>query len=961
MTQVFISYSRKDLAFVRQLACDLEQKGLQVWWDVSDLVAGEHWSQAIESALRASDFCIVVLSPAALDSEWVAKEYTYALGRKIRVLPIFYKDCEIPLAFTDIHIADFRSNPHDGLEALLGVLRGASGSETASPAAAEWKPPKPSRSNLPLQLTGFIGREREIEEIKQLLQDHRLVTLTGAGGTGKSRLALQVAAQVLDQFQDGVWLVELAPITDATLIPPTVLRLLGLNTEAGRNPLDVLKFYLTEQCLLIILDNCEHLLDACCSFVDAILKAAPQIKIMPTSREALNLVGEVAYRVPSLSTPDVHYLPPAEQLTQFEAVRLVTERAVLVSQKFAVTDANAAAVAQICQRLDGIPLAIELAAARIKSMPLESIVSHLDDRFRLLTGGSRAALPRQQTLRALIDWSYNLLSEPEKLLLQRLSVFRGGRTLEAAEAVCSGQGVERVDVLDLMSKLVDKSLLSLDEHERYRMLETVRQYAADKLIASGQAERARDQHLSYILEYAEEAEPHVSSRDQLIWLNRLDAELDNIRAAMQWAQERNPEACMRIASALWRFWFVRQGYLYEGIDWLTRALKLSENARTIYRARALERLATLGADYPDVQVSERYAREAYELSERLQDRLGMARALLTISWSKIWRDDETALALATQAQRLAVEVSDDWAANRATAYMGVIARERNNLPLARSLLEKAINLDREAGDPRFFCMNLMHLGMLLLVQGDPRRAEALLHEAWPYLQEAQDFRAMCLNRQFLADTACSQEHYPRADQLLEEAYELGEASNDKPSLLTVVDAQARLAWILGDPNLCSSRAQARFALSRELGSPEEVRWGLFLLAEVERWQGHGEQARRSMIELLPQFRQGEFKRALCFGAENLGHIALLRDQPERAACLFAIGAKKRETLFWVEWPFFVREREKAIAEAKAQLGEEAFNKAWAEGQAMTEDEMLDYALADGANEAAKSKPGQGGN
>ena len=372
-------------------------------------------------------------------------------------------------------------------------------------------------NNLPVQLTSFIGRERELAEVKQLLEHHRLVTFTGAGGTGKSRLSLQVAADLMDAYPDGVWLVELAPLTDPRLVPGAVADVLGLREEAGRPLLGTLADVLRTKALLLILDNCEHLIGACAELAEALLRQSTQLRILASSREALGIAGEQPFRVPSLSLPDPRRLSSttpdlATALSQSEAVRLFIDRVVTIQPHFHVTNRNAPAVAQICHRLDGIPLAIELAAARVKVLPVEQIASRLDDRFRLLTGGSRTALPRQQTLRALIDWSYDLLSETERTLLRRLSVFAGGWTLEAAEAVCAGDGVDEYDVLELLTHLVDKSLALPEEHDgdvRYRLPETVRQYARDRVLEAGEAAPLAERHLAYCLAFSERAEPEL--------------------------------------------------------------------------------------------------------------------------------------------------------------------------------------------------------------------------------------------------------------------------------------------------------------------------------------------------------------------------------------------------------------------------------------------------------------------
>lgn len=414
-------------------------------------------------------------------------------------------------------------------------------------------------NNLPIQLTSFIGREKELREIKSRFATTRLLTLTGVGGTGKTRLALQVGADVLDDFHDGVWLIELAPISDAEFVPQAIATALNLREQPGRAVVDLLKDSLARKNSLLIPDNCEHLIEACAQISDTLLRAAPQLKILATSREALGIAGESTFPVPSLDLPQASQTSP-ESLSQYEAVRLFIERAVAVQPNFHVTNQNAPAVAQICFRLDGIPLALELAAARVRGMSVEQIASRLDDRFRLLTGGSRTALPRQRTLQAAIDWSYKLLSEQERVLLQRLSVFVGGWSLEAAEFICSGAGLDSSEILDLLLRLVDKSLVVAQASEinsRYHWLETIRQYAQEKLVEAGETEFIRDQHLEFFSEFVARLEPRIRSAELPIALAELEADYDNVRAAIQWALNKNVQKGMRMAAELVQFWRMR--------------------------------------------------------------------------------------------------------------------------------------------------------------------------------------------------------------------------------------------------------------------------------------------------------------------------------------------------------------------------------------------------------------------
>ena len=367
-------------------------------------------------------------------------------------------------------------------------------------------------NNLMQQATRFIGREKELDELKRMVARTRLLTLTGSGGCGKTRLSLQVAADSLERFPDGAWLVELAPLADPGLVPQAVATVLGLKEEPGKPIEQTLAHYLKDKRLLLLLDNCEHLLDGCARLVDTLVRQCPTLTILASSREALGIAGEQTYRVPSLSLPDPKQLHTLASVAPFEAVQLFIDRALLARADFEFTSQSASTLASICYRLDGIPLAIELAAARLRSLSLEEINRKLDQRFRLLTGGSRTALPRQQTLRALIDWSYDLLNQSEQTLFCRLAVFAGGWMLEAVQQVCSDESADEWDAVDLLTSLIEKSLVTAEDCNgatRYRLLETVRQYARDRLLESGEGERWRDRHLACFLAMAEEAAPKL--------------------------------------------------------------------------------------------------------------------------------------------------------------------------------------------------------------------------------------------------------------------------------------------------------------------------------------------------------------------------------------------------------------------------------------------------------------------
>jgi len=589
-------------------------------------------------------------------------------------------------------------------------------------------------NNLPTQLTSFIGRENEIAEVKQELEAYRLVTLTGSGGTGKTRLSLQVAADVLDHFDHGVWFVELAPLTDPDLIPQTILSTIGVQEQQGESPLDVLKEYLHEKQTLIVLDNCEHLVSASAQVVNKLLNAAPNLKIMASSREALGVKGEASYPVPSLSLPDVRHLPTIEQLSQYEAVRLFIDRVLLVAPHFTMDKDNAPFIAQICYRLDGIPLALELAAARVKVLSVEQISKRLDDRFRLLTGGARTALPRQQTLRALIDWSYDLLSENEHLLLRRLSVFAGGWTLEAAEEVCSGAGLETFDVLDLLSQLVNKSLVvvvegSQSRETRYRMLETIRQYAREKLAESGESDVVCGQHLDFFLSIALRFEQEVHGPQALSFVKRVNTEQDNLREAMNWAGESGQaQSGLRLGFALHYYWLT-YGYWSLGRESLERLLPCSEASEpSIVRADALNLAGDLAMQQGDLKAAWAFLEESKAIGQALGEAgkpsLGWARALLGQSWM----DHDTAMAQRELDESIILlrAAGETWRFAVALNFRGDLAESQGDLVQARQLYSESLVILRNMGDTWTGATATIGLGRIFYDLGEYTNATAHL-------------------------------------------------------------------------------------------------------------------------------------------------------------------------------------------------------------------------------------------
>ncbi|MGH2402899.1 MAG: AAA family ATPase [bacterium] len=549
-------------------------------------------------------------------------------------------------------------------------------------------------NNLPHQWTSFIGREKEMADLRRLIETHRLVTLTGIGGAGKTRLALQVAADLLGEFPDGVWFVELAALSDPAMVPYALAATLGVREEPKRPLLETLTDYLRSRHPLLILDNCEHLVAACAYLTEALLRDCQHVRILATSREALGIPGEVTYPIPSLSIPEVPSLD-LERLTTFEAVRLFVDRASAAVPAFALRSQNAGAVATICRRLDGIPLAIELVAPRVKAMTLEQIAERLHDRFRLLTGGSRTALPRHQTLHAAMDWSYQLLTATERATLRRLSVFAGGFALEAVEAVCTGEGIVAADVLELVTRLVEKSLVVFEESAgRYGLLETVRQFARDRLLESGEVPTVRTRDLDWFLALAERGEPARRGPEQETWLNRLEREHDNFRVALEWALE-GPYADkgLRLAGALGWFW-IRRGFANEGREWLDRALA-ADGPASPERAMALFWVANTARFQLDSRRLARRAEEYRALARELGDRRHEAYALCFLGIVAAAEGSlDAAEALCEEGHSVLRELNDTWGVAWTLQALAFLAAQGGDLARARALHEERLVLER---------------------------------------------------------------------------------------------------------------------------------------------------------------------------------------------------------------------------------------------------------------------------
>jgi len=787
---------------------------------------------------------------------------------------------------------------------------------------SEFPPPRSLETfpnNLPVQLTSFIGREKEVREIKRLLSGTRLMTLTGAGGAGKTRLALQAAADVLESYPDGAWFVELASISDRALVPQAVASALGVSETRGSALEATLTSYLSSKGLLLLLDNCEHLINACAVLAEMLLLGCPRLRILATSREALAITGETVWLVPSLAVPDPATFTTAEpglaaSLSRFEAARLFVERAVAAQPSFVLTDRNAIAVAQICHRLDGIPLALELAAARVKALSAEQIAARLDDRFRFLTGGSRTALPRQQTLQAMIDWSYSLLTDPERRLFRRLSVFIGGWTLAAAETVCAGEGLEAQEVLDLLIQLVNKSLVVAEEQgdeSRFRLLETIRQYARARLFESEEIRTVANRHVDFFTKLAEEAEQNLSSHEQQAWLDRLEAEHDNLRAAIEWSRSEEPyvTTALRLAASLSQFWYLR-GMLSEGRRHLEGTLAAAAGAPASIRAKALAGAGLLAHGQGDYEHAPALAEESLALSRQAGDKRGVMMALDVLSLVTEYREDyERARLLREEGLALARELQDKASTARALVRLGNLKQvSSDSRRSGRALIEEGLALYRELGHKAGIAASLRLLGIAFATDGQTDRAVKFLTDSVTLSRELGDKGGTAFSTLSLAFIAGKDKNYEIARKRTQEAHALYKEVGNKRGIAGSFSFLGYLSFVDGNLRQASQLCRESLILYRELEEMTGAHYCMLVLAMVAEAEGRPERA----VRLIAAARQSS---------------------PLPTVPAYVLG------------PFVFTYASSASA-LREKIGAEAFERVWNQGTEMSSAEAIVFALSE---------------
>jgi non-specific serine/threonine protein kinase len=677
-------------------------------------------------------------------------------------------------------------------------------------------------TNLPTSLTTFIGREKEQSDIIRLLIKHRLVTLTGSGGVGKTRLSIKVGEQVLANYTDGVWLVELAPILDPLLVPRITAIALGLRDEPQLPITDMLSDYLREKKMLVILDNCEHLQDACAQLVDPLLKRCTGLKILATGREPLGNMGEALYRVPSLVLPDMQQL--ISTFRDFESVKLFEERAQLARFNFSLTLENASSVAQICHRLDGIPLAIELAAAKVTVFSPEQIAKRLDESFNLLTTRSPTELPHHHTLRATMEWSYDLLTEPEQRLFCRVSVFVGGFILEAAEEICGDDGLNRNDILELLGHLVDKSLVNAEQGSptagtRYRILETIRQYGLEKLREVGEESQIHTQHLEYFLQLAEQAEPKLLTSEQEITLTELDAEYGNLSSALEWAMKNNPVRALQLATALSQFWEVR-GYIGQGRIAIERALRQAQGAPKELRAKGLlcdAHMADRQGDYARAKAS---VEESLDMWREMGDKKGIADSLRVLG-SVVWVQGDYVAAQNYYEECLALlqEIGDKRGIASTLNNLGNAVVRTGDYAAARRYEEESVAIFRELGDNLSLAMALNNLGVVAEEQGDSNAARRFYEESISISRELGEKTFVVYALNGLAHVICLQGDLINAWRYYRESLVISQEIGEKRIIAYCLEGFAKVAARQGNTKNATQLFGAADALRQAIGAP----------------------------------------------------------------------------------------------------------------------------------------------
>lgn len=849
------------------------------------------------------------------------------------------------------------------------------------------KTPDARPSNLPVQLTGFIGRIEEIEQIKNLLLRSHLITITGMGGTGKTRLALQVGFDVIDHFENGVWLAELAALSETSLLAETIIKIFGLMEEPNKSQEDTLCDFLKNKELLLILDNCEHLVHTCADLAEKLLISCPRLRIITTSREALKCRGEQLFPVVGMSVPPNVEMTP-EKIIEYESIKLFIGRATSVNPKFSISNDNVAAIAGICSQLDGVPLAIELAAAKIRFLSVEKIYERLDDRFNLLTKGNRTSLPRQQTLRALIDWSYDLLSEQERILWRRTTVFNGGWTLDAAEVICPDVISEKRDVLDLLSQLIEKSIVIFDEDkERYNMTETIRQYGEEKFAESENREITEKKYLKYYMDLAETAAPKLRSSEMEIWMRKLDVENGNLKKSLHLSLEYGEyENGIRLVGALVNFW-TAQGLFSSGVHLLNIFLEKAAGVPDSLRAKALYISGMLLMLHGEFEKSRKHTEDSLKIYRRTEDKKGIALCLnILASDASEQGRYEDATRLYEESLLIRRESGDERGVILTLNNLGNVKFNQGEFRTAKKFIEESLEYYRNAGDKRIIANTLANLANVLCGLEENENATKLIEEALQMQRETGDKKAVANSLLNLGDLSLNNGEYENARKYLEESLAifeeiedragiafslcelgyLGIAKGDFEKSLEYIEKSLSIRIDIGDKrgsadcyenlgklhaatkkfNEAAAFYEKNLILRYEVGNNEFIAKALSKMGGTMLQLHDNEKAKKHYLESLGISLESDNKRQvintifeaveIILSFDNYKHAAMLIGSIEQLYSAYKAESKSRESIKF----------EKINSELKEKLSNEEYLKYFSEGNKMTVSESLKRALSE---------------
>lgn len=815
-------------------------------------------------------------------------------------------------------------------------------------------------NNLPLQLTSFIGLEKEIEQIKYLMKQTRLLTFTGPGGTGKTRLALQIAADLIDDFENGVWFVDLASLSEPEFITNAIMQALDIKEQPKRKIEDTLSDYLKEKELLIIFDNCEHLVKACAKLSEKLLQSSPKLKILATSREALQCLGEQIYQTLPLPVPDIKSMKTIEDFSQYESVRLFNERAFAINSNFRMTADNAKFVAEICAKLDGIPLAIEMAAARIKILSVEEIYKRLNDGFRLLTGGKRTALPRQQTLKALIDWSYDLLNQEERILWKRLSVFTGGWTLEAAEEICSDNKIKNSEIVDLLSQLIEKSIVIFDEiNNRYKMLMTIKQYGEEKLNLTNESSEVFLKYLDYFTRLSESAQPKFEQSEGPLWLEKIENDHGNFQSAIELSMKvsdkekglpRPPcrdagEAGARIAIALKRFWIIR-GHYSTGRQLLKKILNSQDGLSKSTIGMVYSSIGSLSILQVGYEEARNFFEKGISIQREIDDKPGIAYSLNGLGYVSLYTGKfEEAQKNFNESLEMYREIGNKSSIAKILNNLGNLEISLGKLEQAKKFYEESLTIVRESGNKMLVSHPLNNLGAIANDEGNYELAKKYFQESLVIAREKENKSGIANTLYNLGMAECKMGNNDEAINLLEECRTLYNAIGDKSGIALSLYGFGIAAITIENFKHAENYFKECLSLKQEIGEKMDVPECFNFLGVLSFLDSNIEVAQKNIEMSLDVSRELKDTDAITVSVIVFSGILSAQNKLIEAAKLLGAVERSLQPDRWALDSVIERFEEKIIKDLRESLSVEVFDKYFEEGKKLTLDQATELALS----------------